>query len=255
MEGKDANSSGKNLQIDTDYMVYFINKGNIFRIQHIRNFAHGCNCAGAMGKGIALQFRKRFPLMYQQYQLLCRDGKFKPGDVFDYHYEEGAVFNLGTQATWREKARMEYIETSIRNMLEIATKSKVRDIAMPAIGAGLGGMDWDMVKETICALSHEYPCVDLYVVEQFCDIDTKVSYVKKYWDEENITFYLHFVGEEAVRQIEIHSDMAVCLSDESPIQGEFMLYDQDLSSLDLSADDFISKSEFDSLWDSLHQRQ
>ena len=93
------------------------------------------------------------------------------------------------------------------------------------------------------------------MVEQFCDIDTKVSYVKKYWDEENITFCLHFVGEEAVRQIEIHSDMAVCLSDESPIQGEFMLYDQDLSSLDLSADDFISKSEFDSLWDSLHQRQ
>ena len=45
-------------------MVYYIQEGDIFRIPQIRNYAHGCNCAGAMGKGIALQFKDRFPQMY-----------------------------------------------------------------------------------------------------------------------------------------------------------------------------------------------
>lgn len=234
-------------------MVYFINTGNTFKIQGIKNYAHGCNCAGAMGRGIALQFRKKFPLMYQQYHLLCQRGEFKPGDVLDYHYGEETIFNLGTQETWKKKAKIEYIEASVRNMLEIATRNEVRDIAMPAVGAGLGGLDWNMVKETICAISREYPCVDLYVVEQLRDISTSVTYVKKYWDEEDTTFYIHFVGEDAVRQIEVCSGVSVCVSVEGPIYGEHMLCDQDLHSLHFSACDFISKSEFDNIWDTLHR--
>lgn len=191
--------------------------------------------------------------MYQQYHLLCQRGEFKPGGVFDYHYGEKTIFNLGTQETWKKKAKIEYIEASVRNMLEIATRSKVRDIAMPAVGAGLGGLDWNMVKETTCAISREYPCVDLYVVEQFRNISTSVTYVKKYWNEEDTTFYIHFVGEYAVRQIEVCSGVSACVSVEGPIYGEHMLCDQDLHSLHFSASDFISKSDFDNIWDTLHR--
>ena len=45
-------------------MIKFIAYGDIFSISGISCYAHGCNCAGAMGKGIALQFKKRFPQMY-----------------------------------------------------------------------------------------------------------------------------------------------------------------------------------------------
>ena len=48
-------------------MIKFIAYGDIFSISGISCYAHGCNCAGAMGKGIALQFKKRFPQMYLQY--------------------------------------------------------------------------------------------------------------------------------------------------------------------------------------------
>ncbi|MCM1489989.1 MAG: hypothetical protein NC095_04095 [Muribaculum sp.] len=41
-------------------MVKLIEKGNIFKIEGVTSYAHGCNCAGAMGKGIALQFRAKF---------------------------------------------------------------------------------------------------------------------------------------------------------------------------------------------------
>lgn len=55
-------------------MVYYIEKGDIFSIAGVWSYAHGCNCAGAMGKGIALEFKKRYPEMYKQYVALCHSG-------------------------------------------------------------------------------------------------------------------------------------------------------------------------------------
>ncbi len=151
-------------------MIKFIEKGDIFSIEGVENYAHGCNCAGAMGKGIALQFRSKFPEMYRQYKEMCINGSFKPGDVFDYNYGKGHVYNLGTQQTWRTKAKIEYIRQSISKMCEIATMEKVSKIALPAIGAGLGGLDWNAVKNELSLISQNYPKVDLYVVEQYSPV-------------------------------------------------------------------------------------
>ena len=65
-------------------MIKFIAYGDIFSISGISCYAHGCNCAGAMGKGIALQFKKRFPQMYLQYRKKCLQNQFHPGDVFEF---------------------------------------------------------------------------------------------------------------------------------------------------------------------------
>jgi hypothetical protein len=73
-------------------------------------------------------------------------------------------------------------------------------------------------------------------------------FVKKYWDEEDILFYLHFHDKKAVRQIEITSKGKHSLSSENPTQGNSMLYDQSLENLDLKESDFISKQEFENIW-------
>lgn len=73
-------------------------------------------------------------------------------------------------------------------------------------------------------------------------------FVKKYWDEEDILFYLHFQNGEAVRQIEQTAKGKVLLSSKYPIQGESMLYDQDLEELDLETSDFITEEEFNKEW-------
>lgn len=148
-------------------MITYIEKGDIFGISGVTNYAHGCNCAGAMGKGIALQFRNKFPKMYLEYKAMCKAGNFNPGDVFAYNYGEGHIYNLGTQETWRTKARLEYIERSVKAMLELATKNNVAKIALPAIGAGLGGLEWDKVKEVLNKLSANYPNIELFVVEAY----------------------------------------------------------------------------------------
>lgn len=148
-------------------MVIYIERGDIFRIEGVTSYAHGCNCAGAMGKGIALQFRNKFPKMYEEYKLMCKEGAYTPGDVFDYNYGKGHIYNLGTQATWRTKARLEYIERSVTKMLELAKAENVAKIALPAIGAGLGGLKWENVKTVLNNVSANYPDIDLYVVEAY----------------------------------------------------------------------------------------
>ena len=148
-------------------MVNIIDSGDIFSIDGVVNYAHGCNCAGAMGKGIAVQFRERFPEMYNQYKLLCKNGSFLPGDVYDYNYGNGHIYNLGTQLTWRTKAKIEYIRQSVSKMCELAIKDNVFKIAMPTIGAGLGGLNWETVKNEIDLISQDYPSIDLYIVEHY----------------------------------------------------------------------------------------
>ena len=148
-------------------MVRYIEKGDIFKLDGVGSYAHGCNCAGAMGKGIAVSFKERFPEMYREYKELCLKGTYNPGDVFDYDYGGGHIYNLGTQKTWRTRARLEYIESSLRKMMELALHNGVRKIAMPAIGAGLGGLIWADVRSVIDRVASAYPDVDLIVVESY----------------------------------------------------------------------------------------
>lgn len=148
-------------------MIQFIERGDIFNINGVNNYAHGCNCAGAMGKGIALQFKNKYPKMYSEYRAMCKDGLFNPGDVFDYNYGNGHIYNLGTQVSWKTKARLEYIENSVGRMLELAASDNVTKIALPAIGAGLGGLNWNDVKEILNKVSENYPDIELYVVEAY----------------------------------------------------------------------------------------
>lgn len=147
--------------------VFFIPSGDIFQLPNVHSFAHGCNCAGAMGKGIALQFRCKYPEMYQQYKALCREGSFVLGQAWPYQIEEGYVYNLGTQASWKVRATLTSIKDALSNMMKHADTHSVPLIAMPAIGAGLGGLPWDEVKHSIIEISAKYPAVRLLVVENY----------------------------------------------------------------------------------------
>ncbi|MBY0282046.1 MAG: macro domain-containing protein [Alphaproteobacteria bacterium] len=151
-------------------MVTYIEHGNIFKLKEISNYAHGCNCAGAMGKGIALQFKEKFPKMYIEYKRLCKEGLFSVGDVYTYNYDNGTVFNLGTQISWKTKADINAVESSLIKMLSYAHENNIFKIALPKIGAGLGGLNWDDVKFVIDKITRDYPNVDLFVVENYKEI-------------------------------------------------------------------------------------
>lgn len=151
-------------------MVTYIEQGNIFNLEDIQNYAHGCNCAGAMGKGIALQFKEKFPKMYIEYKRLCKEGLFSLGDIYAYNYGNGIIFNLGTQATWKTKADINAVENSLIKMFSYAHQNNISKIALPKIAAGLGGLDWNDVKSVINKVVKDYPKINLFVVENYKDI-------------------------------------------------------------------------------------
>jgi O-acetyl-ADP-ribose deacetylase (regulator of RNase III) len=152
-------------------MIKYIDRGDIFRLLGVTSYAHGCNCAGAMGKGIALQFKRKFHKMFLQYNSLCTSGNFKPGDIFPYEYTPGCyVYNLATQkhyAIHGQLAKLEHIRKSVSKMLEHASAHGVTDIALPKIGAGLGGLDWEDVKIVLEDVIEDYQEITLHVVEEY----------------------------------------------------------------------------------------
>lgn len=76
----------------------------------------------------------------------------------------------------------------------------------------------------------------------------KEVFVKKYWDEDDVLFYLHFQNDEAVRQVEITPSSKLKLTTSNPLNGDSMLYDQSLNELDLKESDFITEEEFNKIW-------
>lgn len=141
--------------------------GDLFAVPGPAVLAHGCNCAGAMGKGIAVEFRRRFPQMYDEYKRRCKEGRFALGDVFVWSEPGGStVFNLGTQRTWRSKAELSAIRKSLTHAIQIAEERALERIHLPRIGAGLGGIPWEDVKALLVELGASTQ-VELRVFEEY----------------------------------------------------------------------------------------
>lgn len=79
--------------------------------------------------------------------------------------------------------------------------------------------------------------------------DMKEIFVKKQSIDDGVFYYIHFINDIAVRQIEVSDKGIVYLSEDFPVVGDAMLYDQTINTLSLFEKDFISKQEFENLWD------
>jgi O-acetyl-ADP-ribose deacetylase (regulator of RNase III) len=140
--------------------------GDLFAYAGLDALAHGCNCAGAMGKGIALEFKRRFPKMYAEYKALCASGQFRLGGVFVWRGSEAIVFNLGTQRSWRSPADSSAIESALREMCQLAERMGLSRVGLPRIGSGLGGLPWSDVRTIIERVS-ALTTIELVVFEDF----------------------------------------------------------------------------------------
>jgi O-acetyl-ADP-ribose deacetylase (regulator of RNase III) len=135
-----------------------------------RALAHGCNCQGSMGAGIATGFRDRYPAMYAEYRRRCKaeSCQFHLGDAFLWKADDKPwVFNLGTQeGVWRARASYEAIEAALRSMREQADREGISSIAVPRVGAGHGGLSWRKVRAVIERVFADWPGT-LYVYEEY----------------------------------------------------------------------------------------
>ncbi len=145
--------------------------GDIFANRYrAQALAHGCNCQGSMGAGVAVGMRERYPKMFEEYQRRCKakPREFNLGDSFLWKEDDRTwVFNLGTQEKyWRGRASYDAIQVALENMKRQADEEGIRTIGMPRIGTGYGGLSWKKVRAIIDRVFQDW-LGTLYVYEEY----------------------------------------------------------------------------------------
>lgn len=107
------------------------------------------NCEGYMGKGIAYQFKKRFPQNNEVYKKACREGDMKIGTVLIVSEDDRFIINFPTKDKWRKKSDYSYIEKGMDSLLSELPHLNAHSIAIPPLGCGNGGLEWTRVKTII----------------------------------------------------------------------------------------------------------
>lgn len=144
-------------------MIEFV-KGNFFDFDaDIR--VNTVNCVGVMGAGVALQFKKQFPDMFEEYLRECNLGNVKIGKP--HVWIDNALFrtspviiNLPTKDHWKKPSEYIYIEKALVWLRDYLSHNAGKTITLPALGCGHGGLDWEKVKRMI--------------TEYLSDLDTRI---------------------------------------------------------------------------------
>ena len=127
------------------------------------------NCVGVMGRGIALQFKRRFPDNFKAYKIECNEGRMKPGCVFAYDtgkmHSPRYIINFPTKRHWRGKSRMEDIESGLESLANSIRSHRIRSIAIPPLGSGLGGLEWSEVRARMETALQELDIVKVVIYE------------------------------------------------------------------------------------------
>jgi O-acetyl-ADP-ribose deacetylase (regulator of RNase III) len=101
------------------------------------------NTVWVMGKGIALQFKKVYPDMFDQYRAFCEQGLLEVGKLWIYKTDNKWVLNFPTKKHWRSKSRLEWIEAGLQKFVDTYDERGITSISFPLLGCGNGELDWE----------------------------------------------------------------------------------------------------------------
>jgi len=121
-------------------------KGNIFA-STAQTLVNPVNLVGVMGKGLALEFKEKYPPMFDQYKRLCDQKKFKIGMLHLWKGHPKWVLNFPTKLDWRDLSGPEIVEAGLFKFVNTFKEKGINSAAFPRLGCGEGGLDWeDVVK-------------------------------------------------------------------------------------------------------------
>ena len=117
-----------------------IESGNIFDSK-AQTLVNTVNCMGVMGKGLALQFKKKYPDMFVAYERLCKDRLLDIGKLWLYKTDHRWILNFPTKYDWRFPSNEYYLEQGLEKFLDTYKQRGIESIAFPLLGASNGGIE------------------------------------------------------------------------------------------------------------------
>ena len=153
-------------------MIHFT-KGNMMT-SSAEALVNTVNTVGVMGKGIALQFKEEFPKNFLAYKVACSSGELTPGKLLitkelNSNGEEKIIINFPTKLHWRNPSKYEYITEGLKELTNAISEHNIKSIAIPPLGCGNGGLDWNIVKGMIEETLKDVVC-EIYIYEPNTEI-------------------------------------------------------------------------------------
>ncbi len=137
--------------------------------QQVDAIVNTVNCVGVMGKGIALQFARRSPENLKAYQHASKEGMVRVGHMFVFDAGPLAqphfIINFPTKDHWRARSKMSYIDDGLQDLVQQIRALGIRSIAIPPLGCGNGGLDWNEVRPRIESAFADLDDIDVRLFE------------------------------------------------------------------------------------------
>jgi O-acetyl-ADP-ribose deacetylase (regulator of RNase III) len=111
------------------------------------------NCLGVMGGGIAKAFKMRWHTTYLEYDQVCQAKELKAGDCLLLPMQPDRlgrmVAHAATKDHWKYPSKIEWVGQSLASLAQQIEDQQIESVAVPALGCGLGGLEWADVKPLI----------------------------------------------------------------------------------------------------------
>jgi O-acetyl-ADP-ribose deacetylase (regulator of RNase III) len=144
-------------------------QGNLLKQEDVDAIVNTVNCVGVMGKGIALQFKNKWPANYQQYEIACKRKLVKTGEMFVHDsgglIKPNFIINFPTKNHWRGSSKIEFIQEGLEDLIVQIKRLNIKSIAIPPLGCGNGGLSWAEVRPLIEQAFSNIPEVDVRLFE------------------------------------------------------------------------------------------
>lgn len=139
-------------------------KGNLLEAK-VEALVNPVNCVGVMGKGLALAFKQAYPDNFYYYKIACSLGEVKVGQMFitanSSFLNPLYIINFPTKQDWRDYSKIEYVKDGLVALTKDIHRLQIKSIAIPALGCGLGGLEWKDVESLIISAFNPLPKVNV----------------------------------------------------------------------------------------------